>query len=173
MLTIHTESLTARQLHHLGPLLPADTTYAPQHTIALNPADCPNRGALIAWLNAAAPLYWYDGTIVPVEQRHIFTGRPGRACSCALALALADATGEQWDVGPTRCHTFPTTARTWYVPYTLSAAARYFVQRFDHEPRELINPMTFVLRLSGSSVVSRGPRPTLDLYCPGPECGHA
>ena len=86
MRTIHTDSLTAVQLHapgerlhsgaifgpghtiqvnpadcpnlhHLGPLLPADTTYAPQHTIAVDLAECPDRGALIAWLNAAAPSY--------------------------------------------------------------------------------------------------------------------
>ena len=106
MLTIHTDTLTARQLYCLGPLLPPHRVDTHDHTIAVNPAECPHREALIAWLNATAPVYWYDGTAVPVERRHIAKGRPGRTCSCALALALHDATGEQWDVGRSRCHTY-------------------------------------------------------------------
>ena len=166
MLNIHTDTLTARQLHCLGQLLPRHRVDTRDHTIAVNPAECPHREALIAWLNATAPVYWHDGTVVPVECRHIAKGRPGRSCSCALALALHDATGELWDVGRSRCHTYPTAARTWYVPYTLSAAARYFVQRFDDEPHALIEPATFVLRMSGRSTVSRGSHPTLGLYSP-------
>ena len=173
MLTIHTDTLTARQLHDLGPLLPRHDVDIHNRTIAVNLAECPHREALIAWLNAAGPVYWYDGTAVPVERRHITKGRPGRSCSCALGLALHEATGEQWDVGRFRCHTYPTSARTWYVPYTLSAAARYFVQRFDEEPHALIEPATFVLRLSGRSTASRGPHPTLDLYTPMEQFGHA
>ena len=173
MLTIHIDTLTARQLHGLGPLLPRHNVDVHNRTIAVNPAECPHREALIAWLNAAAPVYWYDGTAVPVERRHIANGRPRRPYSCALALALHDATGEQWDVGRFRCHTYPIVTRTWYVPYSLSAAARYFVRRFDEEPHGLIEPATFVLRLSGRSTVSRGPHPTLDLYTPMEQFGHA
>ena len=173
MLTIHTDTLTARQLHGLGPLLPRQDVDIHNHTIAVNPAECPHREALIAWLNATAPVYWYDGTVVPVERHHIANGRPRRPCSCALALALHDATGEQWDVGRLRCHTYPTAARTWYVPYSLSDAARYFVRRFDEEPHGRIEPATFVLRLSGRSTASRGPHPTLDLYTPMEQFGHA
>lgn len=174
MLIIHTASLTARQLHHLGGILPAGAAaFAPEQTIAVDPATCPDRQTLIAWLNATAPVYWYDGTVVPVDERHVARGRPARPCSCALALALHDATGEQWEVGQSFCHTFPTAARTWYVPYALSACARRFVERFDDEPRELIDSATFVLRLSGDTPVSRGARPTLDVYHPAEHCGHA
>ena len=49
-----------------------------------------------------------------------------------------------------------------FVPYALSTGARHFVERFDDEPRELIDPATFVLRLSGDTPLSRGSRPTLD-----------
>ena len=174
MLMIHTESLTARQLYHLGEILPAcAAAFVPEQTVAVNPAKCPNRPALIAWLNAMAPVYWYDGTVVPVDERHIARGRPTRTCSCALALALHDATGEQWDVGQSFCHTFPTAARTWYVPYALSTSARQFVERFDDEPPALIDPATFVLRLSGDTPVSRGARPTLDIFHPAEHYGHA
>ena len=173
MLKIDSTRLTARQLHELGPLLPTCTTYSPNHTIELNPARCPSRDALIAWLAAVAPLYWYDGTVVPVDEHHIRRGRPCRARSCALALALHDATGEHWDVTSSHCSTFPTAARTWYIPYTLSTGARAFLSRFDRDPKRLIPPATFVLRMSGTSQRSRGPRPTLGLYQPECDPRHA
>ena len=166
MLKIDTTRLTGRQLRDLTPLLPADATCSAIHTLDLNPAQCPSREALIAWLAAVAPFYWYDGTIVPVEHRHIDHGRPSRARSCALALALHDATGEHWDVTSSHCHTFPTAALTWFVPYALSYAARAFLSQFDRDPKPLIQPATFVLRMSGATLRSRGPRPTLGLYHP-------
>ena len=173
MLKIDTARLTARQLHQLTPLLPTDATCSATHTLDLNPARSPSREALIAWLAAVAPIYWYDGTIVPVEHRHIEHGRPSRARSCALALALHDATGEHWDVTSSLCHTFPTAARTWYVPYTLSCGVRAFLSRFDRDPKPLIPPTTFVLRMSGTSLRSRCPRPTLGLYHPESDPHHA
>ena len=154
-------------------MLPRQGVDTNDHAITFNPAECLHREALIAWLNATAPIYWYDGTVVPVERRHIAKGRPGRSCSCALALTLHDATGEQWEVGRSRCHAYPVAARTWYVPYALSRASRHFIKRFDQEPHALIESATFVLRMSGCSTVSRGPHPTLDLYTPAGLYGHA
>ena len=89
MLTIHTDTLTARQLHRLGPLLPRHDVDIHDHTIAVNPAECPHREALIAWLNATAPIYWYDGPVVPVELRHITKGHP--RCSCLSTRANPSA----------------------------------------------------------------------------------
>ena len=65
MLKIDTTRLTGHQLRDLTPLLPADATCSAIHTLDLNPAECPSREALIAWLAAVAPFYWYNGTIVP------------------------------------------------------------------------------------------------------------
>lgn len=173
MLKIDTTRLTDRQLHDVGPLLPPGATFTSTGTVELNPAECRSRDTLIAWLGATAPVYWYDGTVVAVEKHHIDRGRPSRPRSCALALALHDATGEHWDVTPSNCHTFPTAARTWYVPYALSSGARAFLERFDLDPKPLIAPATFVLRMSGAHQRTRGPQPTLGLYHPECEPRHA
>lgn len=164
MLRIDTTHLTARQLHHIDPLLPPTAIFSPRRTIDLNPADCTSRDTLLAWLAATAPLCWYDGTIVPVHEEHIARGRPCRARSCALALALRDATGEPWDVTATHCHALPTVARTWYIPYTLSPGVRDFLARFDRVPKPLIPPTTFVLRIADPEAAHHGPRPILGLY---------
>ena len=42
MLNIHTDTLTARQLYCLGPLLPGHRVDTHDHTIAVNPAECPH-----------------------------------------------------------------------------------------------------------------------------------
>ena len=70
MLTIHTDTLTARQLHCLGPLLPRHGVDTHHHTIAVNLAECPHREALIAWLNATAPVYWGSIKIRGVKRRN-------------------------------------------------------------------------------------------------------
>ena len=173
MLRIDTTHLTARQLHHVGPLLPPSTVFSPHRTIDLNPADCASRDALLAWLAATAPLWWYDGTIVPVDEHHITRGHRCRPRSCALALALHDTTGEPWDVTPTHCHVLPTLARTWYVDYALSASARAFLARFDRDPKPLIRPATFVLRIRHPAAPHHGPNPTLGLYHPEDDLHHA
>ena len=59
------------------------------------------------------------------------------------------------------------------MPYTLLTGARHFVERFDDEPREFIAPATFVLRLSGDIPLSRGSRPTLDIYHPAAHYSHS
>ena len=53
--SIPTASLTARQLHHLGDILPAAAAFASGQIVAVNPAICPNRQTIFAWLNSMAP----------------------------------------------------------------------------------------------------------------------
>ena len=173
MLKIDTTHLTARQLSRIGPLLPSTATFTTGHTIEVNPAECPTREALLAWLAATAPLWWYDGTIVPVDEHHIARGRPYRPRACALTLALHDATGESWDVTATHCHALPTMARTWYIAYTLSPGARDFLAQFDRVPKPLIRPATFVLRTFDPATPHHGPNPTFGLYHPEDEHHHA
>lgn len=53
--SIPTASLTARQLHHLGDILPPAAAFASGQIVAVNPAICPNRQTIFAWLNTMAP----------------------------------------------------------------------------------------------------------------------
>ena len=63
---------------------------------------------------------------VDVMQHHIYNGQRNACKSCPVALALADATGDEWSV--TLAHAYDESDVTW----RLDDTAVQFIWDFDH-----------------------------------------
>lgn len=73
---------------------------------------------------------------IQVTQKHINEGKRGECFNCPIALALLEATGQQWDVS---FHM----ACSWHYNLNLPEIAQEFIGRFDYE--KTVKPFEFEL----------------------------